>query len=145
MPTKSISCPARLIHQCIDSIFGVVSLQISEHGFKTALPHLEPYLSQLPRELQTLLIKMAENSTYPFILSFTLLLRRKSWNIKKGLDSSCCCIHEIFNYHPPSSTTFYLIGIRSLQNTKHYDYTCIPCRSSILDLIIPYQVLLLPF
>ena len=62
MPTKSISCPARLIHQCIDSIFGVVSLQISEHGFKTALPHLEPYLSQLPRELQTLLIKMAEKS-----------------------------------------------------------------------------------
>ena len=52
MNSKSISSPARLVHQCIDSIFGLVSLQISEHGFKTALPHLEPFLAQLPRELQ---------------------------------------------------------------------------------------------
>ena len=59
---KSISSPNKLVHQCIDSIFGLISLQISEHGFKTALPHLEPFLSQLPRELQTLLINMAEKN-----------------------------------------------------------------------------------
>ena len=52
MNSKSISSPARLVHQCIDSLFGLVSLQISEYGFKTALPHLEPFLAQLPRELQ---------------------------------------------------------------------------------------------
>ena len=52
MNSKSISSPARLVHQCIDSLFGLISLQISEHGFKTALPHLEPFLAQLPRELQ---------------------------------------------------------------------------------------------
>ena len=58
MKLSPLATPQRLLHQCIDSVFNLITLHISQLGYKRALYILEPFLSQLPRELQNLLIKV---------------------------------------------------------------------------------------
>ncbi len=66
MKMKKISlttlAPPKLVHQCVDKVFQLVSLSNSHIGFHHGLLQLEPILSELPRELQSLLIKMAEQN-----------------------------------------------------------------------------------
>lgn len=66
--------PVRLVYQSIDSINALISMQIVEHGFSKTLLNFKPSLSQLPRELQTLLLKSAEKSLDQVYTVRTLLL-----------------------------------------------------------------------
>ena len=52
--------PNTLVHQCIECIFGWVSMQTSQHGFHSTVTQIQPYLSEIPKELQNLMLKMAE-------------------------------------------------------------------------------------
>ena len=52
--------PNTLVHQCIECIFGWVSMQTSQHGFHSIVTQIQPYLSEIPKELQNLMLKMAE-------------------------------------------------------------------------------------
>ena len=65
--------PPNLVHQCVNRIFHLVRWNISQNGFKEALSNVEPYLSQLPRELQTLLINRAERQLDQLYTIRTLL------------------------------------------------------------------------
>ena len=52
--------PNTLVHQCIDSIFNWIAMQTSQHGFHLSVLQFQPYLSELPKEIQNLMFKMAE-------------------------------------------------------------------------------------
>ena len=52
--------PNTLVHQCIECIFGWVAMQTSQHGFHSTVAQIQPYLSEIPKELQNLMLKMAE-------------------------------------------------------------------------------------
>ena len=54
--------PLRLTHQCLDSVFELVSIVTAKHGLEASIDQISPLLSELPRELQSLLLKTAEKS-----------------------------------------------------------------------------------
>ena len=52
--------PNTLVYQCIDSIFDWIAMQKSQLGFRNTVIQLQPYLSEIPKELQNLMLKTAE-------------------------------------------------------------------------------------
>ncbi len=55
--------PASLLHQATDNLFSLISVQLSIHGnLKTTVEVFRDFLGQLPKELQTSLLKRAEKS-----------------------------------------------------------------------------------
>ena len=59
---KTQAHPIRLTHLCLDSIFELVSMLTAKHGLPASIDQISPLLSELPRELQNLLLKTAEKS-----------------------------------------------------------------------------------
>lgn len=91
---SSPNSPGKLVHLCIDKLFHVVRFHISQNGFKNAVLQLEPFLKQLPRELQTLLIQLAEKN-----LDHT-------YTIRTLLTIWCACIENA--HHKEITTPRYL-------------------------------------
>ena len=53
--------PNTLVYQCIDHIFSWIAIQTSKQSsFQTSVNCLQTYLSELPKELQNLILKCAE-------------------------------------------------------------------------------------
>ena len=59
---KTQAHPIRLTHLCLDSVFELVSMLTAKHGLQASIDQISPLLSELPRELQSLLLKTAEKS-----------------------------------------------------------------------------------
>lgn len=66
--------PVKLVYQSIDSINALISMQIAQQGFSSTLLNFKPSLSQLPRELQSLLLQSAEKNLDQIYTARTLLV-----------------------------------------------------------------------